>query len=143
MLDSQTLSAQRSTSTAISSEVSLLANNMFTIITDSRTQQGLSIVCVVLTVFIIYIWCMEAHRNFKKKGLRPKAKEIILPLILIALTFNNVRDMKDSMFNSKNTVNIVEAPSNKVMNKNNSQSKAEVQMSPSLKSLLNGYLLDI
>jgi hypothetical protein len=143
MFDSQALSAQQSVSTAISPGISSLANNMFIIITDIRTQQSLIIICVILTVFAIYVWCVGTHQNFKEKGLRPKVKEILLPLILIVLTFNNVRDMKDSMFNQKNTVNIVGVPSNKVVDKSDSQSATKEQINSYLKSVSNSYLLDL
>jgi hypothetical protein len=143
MLNPQTLSVKQSVNTTASFEMSSLADNIFTIMTDRRTQQGISITCIILTMFAIYMLCVAMHRNFKEKGLQPKAKEILSPLFMIALTFIHIRDIKDSMVNPKSTASIVETSPNKAVDKNNSQSAEEAQINFYLKSVSNRYLLDI
>ncbi len=142
MLSSQYLPAKQSVNTKSSFEISSLADNMVTIMIDKRTQQGLGITGVVLTMFAIYMMCVAMHRNFKEKGLRPKAKEILFPLFMIVLTSILIRDIRDSMVNPQSIVSIVETSPSKAVDKSNSQSTAEPKLSPSQKARLNSYLLN-
>jgi hypothetical protein len=142
MLNPQVLSVRQSVHTKSSFEISSLADNMITIMTDKRTQQGLGITSVVLMTFAIYVMCVAMRRNFKEKGLRPKAKEILFPLFMIALTSMLIRDIKDSMVNPQSTASIVKTSPNKVMDKSNSQSEAEAKISPYLRLRMNSYLIN-
>jgi hypothetical protein len=74
--------------------------------------------------------------------LRPKAKEILFPLFMIALTSMLIRDIKDSMVNPQSTASIVKTSPNKVMDKSNSQSEVEAKISPYLRLRMNSYLIN-
>lgn len=116
MFDPQTLSAQQSASTAISSEISSLANNFYTILTDDRVMRSVDLLGLLLSTLIVCIWCLQTYKAFKKQGLRPKVAEIVLPILMIGLLLNNAKCLKELTFATENTLNSIKAPVGKVMN---------------------------
>jgi hypothetical protein len=143
MFNFQALSMQQLLNTVIFPGFSSLANSLWIIATNGKLYQAISILSIVFTIFALYIWYAETCEKFQKKGLLPKAKEMITPLVLIALMFGNANDMKESMFNTKNTLASIKAPLVKVVDKNNIQSATDAQISSYLKSVSNRYLLDL
>jgi hypothetical protein len=117
MLNSQSLSEQQSFNTVISPEVSSLANNFWVIVTDDKVMRSVDSLGLLLATLAVCLWCLQTYKTFKKQGLRPKVTEIVLPLLLIGLLFNNGRYLKELTFATKNIMNSTKAPLNKVVDK--------------------------
>lgn len=92
-----------------------LVNKLWTIVMDDRIYQTLSFAGTLMAIFVMCIWCVQTYKNLKEGGSRPKAKELILPLMLIVLLFNDGRNMKELTFGAKNTVHSFNPPLNKVV----------------------------
>jgi hypothetical protein len=115
MFNPQTLSAQQSVHTTASLEMSSLANISWSILTDYRVVRSVDLLGLLLATLLVCLWCLQTYKSFKKEGLRPKASEIILSIVLIGLLSNNAMYLKELTFAAKNTVNSIKAPLNKVV----------------------------
>jgi hypothetical protein len=115
MLNFQSLLAQQSVNTTRTLEIPSLVDELWTIVMDDRIYQSMSFLGTLMAVFVMCIWCVQMYKTLKKGGSRPKVKEIIFPLILIVLLFNDGGNMKDLTFGTKNDVNIFKTPVNKVV----------------------------
>jgi hypothetical protein len=115
MFNPQALLAQQSINTTASFEVSSLVNILWSISTDQRVVQSVDLLGLSMSTLSVYLLCLHTYKSFKKEGLRPKAAEIILPVLLIGLLFNDVRYLKELNFATQNTVNSIKTPLNKVV----------------------------
>jgi small-conductance mechanosensitive channel len=111
MFNRYTSLTQQSVDTTRTLETPPLVNRLFTIATVDRIHLTIGFLVTAIVVFVVCFWCLQMYKNLRNGGARPKAKELLPPLLLIVFLVINIQDLT---FTTKNTVNF-NIPLNKVV----------------------------
>jgi hypothetical protein len=133
MFNAQILLAQQSINTTGSIEMPSLLNNLWTIAMDDSMYRTVSFLSMLIAAFTVGFWFLKVYNISTVEDLRASVKEVILPLMLVFLLFNNGKNMKDLTLATKGVVNSFNVPQHSVIDE-------EISLRAATDKLMNSYL---
>jgi hypothetical protein len=133
MFIAQTLFAQQSINTTGTLEMPSILNNLWTIAMNGSMYRTASFSGMLIAAFAVGFWCLKMYRISTVEDLRASLKEVVLPLMLVILLFNNGKNMKDLTLATKNAMNSSNVSQNIVADE-------EVSLRLATDKLMNSYL---